>query len=199
MVSFAYSAQYLQNPIAREGGVINRAWLHYYNAAPANYINITQSWDTAIKTGKNNDFSVCTTWAESENYYYLLDMFQDKLEYPALKRAIINLAEKWKPNTILIEDKASGGSLIQELRQETKLPIIAQNPQLDKTARLISVCSLFESGKARLPQKAEFLPALEIELLGFPNLLHDDIVDSITQYLIWAKHKQNFMPRIRRF
>jgi phage terminase large subunit-like protein len=57
---------------------------------------------------------------------------------------------------------------------------------------------VFESVKVRLPQKAEFLPALEIELLGFPNLLHDDIVDSITQYLIWAKNRQNFMPRIRR-
>lgn len=198
MGSFAFSAQYLQNPLPLNDGLIKPEWLKYYNTQPHQFSSITQSWDTAIKAGENNDYTVCTTWGEADNCYYLLDMFRNKLEYPALKRNIISLAEKWQPNSVLIEDKASGGSLIQELRLETKLPVIAINPKLDKFSRLLAVSSLIESGRVQLPQKAAYLTELEAELFGFPNSPHDDIVDSITQFLNWTKAKNALKPSIRR-
>ena len=167
--SFTFSAQYMQNPLPVENGLINRSWLKYYRTPPEHFENITQSWDTAIKAGASNDYTVCTTWGESSNAYYLLDVYRDRLEFPALKRAIINLAEKWQPNSILIEDKSSGGSLIQDVRAESKLPIIAINPRGDKFMRVAQITSLIECGKVLLPEKAKFINDFETELLGLPQ------------------------------
>ena len=91
-----------------------------------------QSWDTAFKGGALNDPSVCGTWAETESGFYLLHVARRRLEYPALKRAAMSLAAKWSPDAILIEDKASGQSLIQDLRAETRLPVIAPRPGAGK-------------------------------------------------------------------
>ena len=196
--SFTFSAQYLQNPLPVDNGLINREWLKYYRTPPDNFLCITQSWDTAIKAGANNDYTVCTTWGESDSAYYLLDSYRDRLEFPALRRAIANQAEKWQPDTILVEDKSSGGSLIQDVRMETKLPIIAINPRGDKFMRVAAITALLESGKALFPEKASFMADLEAELLTFPNAPHDDIVDSISQYLNWIKSKNAVKPNIRR-
>ncbi len=196
--SFTFSAQYLQNPLPTDNGLIKREWLKYYRTPPNKFLSITQSWDTAIKAGTNNDYTVCTTWGEGDNAYYLLDIFREKLEFPALKRSIINLAEKWQPNSILVEDKASGGSLIQDIRAETKLPIIAINPKLDKLSRTLAISSMLESGKVLFPEKAAFMADVEAELLTFPYAPHDDMVDSTTQFLNWIKSKNSLKPNIRR-
>ncbi len=173
--SFTFSAKYLQNPLPIENDLIKQSWLKFYNAHPEEFLSITQSWDTAIKGGTHNDYSACTTWGETQNTYYLLDVFREKMEFPTLKRKIIQHAEKWKPHNILIEDKASGGSIIQDIRAETKLPIISINPKLDKIARLLSVSSMLESGKILFPLK----------------------LDSFTQFLIWSRTKKIIEPRIR--
>ena len=196
--SFTFSAQYLQNPLPTENGLIKKDWLKFYTTAPEQFLSITQSWDTAIKGGAKNDYSVCTTWGETANAYFLLDVFRDRLEFPELKRKIIQLGEKYLPNTILIEDKASGGSIIQDIRRETKLPVLPVNPKLDKLARLLSVTSLMESGKVLLPLKTIWMADFEQELLTFPNSPHDDQVDSFTQFLIWVKNKNTATPNIRR-
>ncbi len=194
--SHTFSAQYLQNPMPADDGLIKRQWLRH-SPAPPEYTSITQSWDTAIKAGAGNDYSVCTTWAEAENGYYLLDILREKLEFPQLRRAIISQAEKWKPDAILIEDKASGGSLIQDIRAESRLPVIAINPMGDKFSRLASVTPLFESGRIFLPSQHPHLQDAEAELLTFPHAAHDDITDTISQYLIWAKKRRQVSPRIR--
>lgn len=64
------------------------------------------------------DFSVCTTWGIYNKVFYLLDVYRKRMEYPELKRQVVRLAKQWKAETILIEDKASGNQLIQELRSE---------------------------------------------------------------------------------
>ncbi len=199
MGSFAFSAQYLQNPLAVESGMVKPDWMRYYSEAPIQLKTITQSWDTAIKTGKDNDYSVCTTWGESHNAYYLLDMVRLKAEYPQLKRTIIFPYEKWKPERILMEDKASGQSLIQELRAESKLPVIAVKVNQDKVSRFASVTPLFEAGKIFFPTKCSFLADLEVEIFSFPESPHDDQIDSISQYLNWVRNEKLFQPNIRRF
>jgi len=196
--NFTFSAQYQQNPFPADNGLMNRSWLKYYGILPTDIISTTQSWDTAIKTGSNNDYTVCTTWAETRTGYHLIDVMRAKLEFPQLRRSMISHAEKFSPDNILVEDKASGGSLIQDIRAETKLPVIAINPKLDKLARLLSITSLLESGKVLFPEKAGFMADVEAELLGFPSAPHDDIVDSITQYLNWIKYKNSSKPNIRR-
>lgn len=169
-----------------EGGIVKAAWFKRYGTAPANYTMIVQSWDTAYKDKQINDPSVCTTWAVTPNGYFLLDTFRERMDYPAVKRAVRSLAEKWKPTAVLIEDKASGQSLIQELRAETRLPVIAIEPEGDKISRMNAVSSIIESGLVFLPEVSSWLLDYEIEMTIFPLAAHDDQVDSTSQFLKWV-------------
>ncbi|MDX1950065.1 MAG: phage terminase large subunit [Rickettsiales bacterium] len=197
MGGFAFSAQYLQNPINSEDSMVRQNWLRYYNTNEENKIftKITQSWDTAIKTGKNNDFSACTTWGEFENNFYLLDIFRDKLDFPDLKKAVINLANKWRAEKILIEDKSSGQSLIQEVLRETKLPIIPIKVRQDKISRFAKITPLFEAGKIFLPKNHSKIQDYEIEITTFPNSSNDDLIDSTSQYLNHQRDYKEFNLR----
>ena len=100
---------------------------------------------------------------------------------------MLNFAERDKPAAILIEDKSSGQSLIQELRQSTTLPIIAIEPLGDKTFRANEVSAMVEAGLMRLPYAAPWLIDFEGEFFGFPLSTNDDQVDSVTQFLKWAR------------
>ncbi|MDA0780980.1 MAG: phage terminase large subunit [Rickettsiales bacterium] len=194
--SYAYAAQYLQNPVNADSGMVNIDWFKRYNVLPEGN-KVVQSWDTAIKTGANNDVSASTSWIETQSGYYLADVTAKKMEYPELKRTVISLAQKWNANTILIEDKASGQSLIQDLKRETKLPIIAVNPKNDKITRFAAVTALIEAGRVWLPNSSEWLIDYETQILGFPNTPNDDMVDSTSQFLNWVRNKRNINPSLR--
>jgi len=107
------------------------------------------------------------------------------VEFPQLKRQVALLAEEWKPSAILVEDKASGQSLIQELKQGSRFPILAIKVDKDKLARAYSASPLVEAGKVFLPASAAWLTDLLYELCVFPAGAHDDSVDSVTQALNW--------------
>ncbi len=182
----AFSAQYQQNPTPADGEIFNLKWFRYYREAPE-FIRIIQSWDTAFKAEKLNDPSVCTTWGETTHGYYLLDVWRNRVIYPELKRTAMALAGKWNPSAILIEDKASGQSLIQDLNSETALPIIPIEPEGDKLTRASVVSPTVEAGRCYLPENAQWLHDFLMEMATFPNGEHDDQVDSVTQLLSWIK------------
>ncbi len=194
--SYGFAAQYQQQPAPKGGGMVKLEWFKRYKEKPAQFIKIVQSWDTAIKAAQINDPSCCTIWGETATGHYLLDCYVERLEYPELKRAVMNLAAKWNPHTILIEDKASGQSLLQDLRREIKLPTIAINPVADKETRMSAVSATIEAGNVYLPDTANWLHDYERELMLFPNATHDDRVDSTSQYLNWSRNKA-MEPRIR--
>jgi predicted phage terminase large subunit-like protein len=176
---------------APEGGIIKSAWFRRYTVPPVIVKLRTQSWDTAYKAKDHNDPSVCTTWESDKFGHYLRDCYRERLPYPDLKRNVINLAEKWKPDAILIEDKASGQSLIQDLRSSTRLPIVAIEPEGDKVTRAIATGAMWEAGLVHIPQFADWVLDYEIELTTFPQAPHDDRVDSTTQFLNWVKYRTN--------
>jgi predicted phage terminase large subunit-like protein len=195
---YTFASQYQQEPTPSEGGLIKLDWFERYSVQPAQFDRIVQSWDTASKGADHNDPSVCTTWGITAHAYYLLDVYCERVEYPALKRAVYNLSDKWNPNTILIEDKASGQALIQDIRNESKLPIVAIMPVQDKVTRLMKVSAIIESGQCRLPERAAWLSDYEHELGIFPNGEHDDRVDSTSQFLGYVqKQKTASIPRVR--
>lgn len=197
MGSFAFAAQYQQTPIQTEGGMIKLEWFGRYQHAPQDGV-VVQSWDTATKTSKNNDFSACTTWCESKNAFYLLDVFARRMEYPDLKRTVVSHAEKWQPSAILIEDKASGQVLLQDLKAEIALPLIAISPTEDKITRFGAVTALIEAGKVLLPKSAAWLVEFEEEIMLFPEGAHDDRVDAFSQFLNWKRKPRGAEPRVRR-
>lgn len=177
-----WASLYQQRPTDADGNVFQRSWFRSYRE-PAPFSRIVQSWDTAFKAGRDNDLSACTTWGVAANSYYLLDCWAERVEFPALKRQVIALADKWAPNEILVEDKASGQSLLQALKDETRLPLLPIKVDIDKIARANAVTALFEAGRVFVPEHAAWLADYIDELASFPVGSHDDRVDSTTQAL----------------
>lgn len=177
-----WASLYQQRPTAADGNVFQRSWVRYYRETPV-FTRIVQSWDTAFKTGRDNDKSACTTWGVAENGYYLLDCWAERVEFPELKKQVTALADKWRPHEILIEDKASGQSLVQELKRETRLPILPIKVDADKIARAYAVTPLFEAGRVLLLERAPWIADYIDELASFPVGAHDDRVDSTSQAL----------------
>lgn len=182
----AFASLYQQKPIVNDNQIYKESWWRYYNDLPTlNYI--IQSWDTAFKEKEHNDYSVCTTIGTNGTNYYVLDVYRGKLEFPALQRRVVSLADKYKPDYILIEDKASGQSLIQTLRNDTNLAIKAIKANGDKELRAHLATPLIESGKVFLPERAEWLNDFLTETAEFPLSPHDDIVDSFNQGIEYLK------------
>lgn len=184
--SRAFEALYQGNPSAAEGNIIKREWWRHYQERPM-FLRTIHSWDTAFKDKAKNDFSVCTVWGEAQNGYYLLDVWRGKVEFPELKRVAEALCERDNPDAVLIEDKASGQSLVQELQRNTRIPVLAVKVDSNKVARVNAATPLIEAGKALLPESAPWLFDYIEELSGFPTAEHDDQVDSTTQALAWLR------------
>lgn len=187
MGDYHFSSQYQQNPIPMGGAMVKDKWIMYYDETmPMHEFNETlQSWDTANKSGELNDYSVCTTWGRKNKRYYLLNVFRKRLNYPELKRAVKEMYEQYKPGKVLIEDKASGTQLIQDLQSDGLYQVKAYEPPkgTDKIMRLHAVTALFENGLVYLPRQAPWLADYLHELNSFPGSKFDDQVDSTTQAL----------------
>lgn len=186
--SYGFNAQYQQDPVPLSSGIIKHSWVVRFEHMSRSIELCYQSWDCAIKAGCHNDYSVCTTWSVTGNKYYLQHVLREQLEFPQLKNKVLELYQKYQPAAVLIEDKASGQPLIQELREQTTIPVIKINPCKDKETRLLSTVGLFESGRVYFPKNQHWLADLEAELFTFPHSSHDDQVDSITQFLGWIKN-----------
>ncbi|WCR59123.1 MAG: hypothetical protein PG978_000537 [Wolbachia endosymbiont of Ctenocephalides felis wCfeF] len=195
--SYAFAAQYQQNPLPLSSGIIKLEWLKRYRNFPDDLSHVTQSWDTAVSTSNASNFSVCTTWAKVGNKFYLLDVYRAKLEYPKLKEQVLSLAARWTPHAILVEAKTSGQQLVQELKANSDLPIIEIVPHDDKLARFHQIVPIIESGKVFLPHQAIWLNDFEYEILMFPEAHHNDQVDSTVQYLQWMRESTSRVAAIR--
>jgi predicted phage terminase large subunit-like protein len=193
---YNFSGQYQQNPAPLGGGLVKLDWFKTYPSAdaPAKYEMTFQSWDTANKPTELSDYSVCTTWGVKDNHVYLLHVFRKRLDYPDLKRAVLDQAEAFRPEVILIEDKASGTQLIQEMVSEGMHAIQKYEPTMDKVMRMHSVTTSIENGFVHLPDKAAWLGEYLHELASFPKGKYDDQADSTSQALDW--YKQQSMNQI---
>jgi len=192
MSSEDFEALYQQSPQISGGNMIKIADFKRHDNPPAN-CRIVQSWDTAQKAARINDPSVCTTWAIADNMYYLLDVVVIRALFPELRRTAESLWLKWNPDTVLIEDKSSGTSLIQDLTASTMMPVISITPCADKVTRLSSCLSMIEAGRVSIPKSASWMYDFETELAAFPVGEHDDQVDSVTQFLNWMMLKKEIM------
>jgi predicted phage terminase large subunit-like protein len=183
--SDAFSAQYQQAPVPPGGAMVKRHWVKRYRDLPLEcdqYLTL-QSWDTANKGGPDNDWSVCTTWLVTHDMrWYLLDVWRRRVDYPALKAAVRDLARTWEASRVLVEDAGAGTSLVEELRGRVS-GIIPVRPTGDKASRMAVASAKFEAGQVLFPERATWLPDLEAELFAFPGSRHDDQCDSISQAL----------------
>jgi predicted phage terminase large subunit-like protein len=193
-----WDALYQQRPSAIEGSLFKSAWWKYYDERPMSGGSIVQFWDCAQKPGLTNDYTVCATWMKTQTGYYLLDLYRAKVEYPQLINSVKALHSKWKPIAVVIEDKASGISLIQDIRQSTTIPVLAYNPnQRDKETRASAATPSVEAGNCYLPKGTSWLHDFITEHEVFPNGAHDDIVDTTSMMVEHFNSNSNAGPRIR--
>lgn len=194
MGSAAFSAQYLQEPVPASGNLVQWEWFGTWTRLPERrgyQARIVQSWDTASKATELNDYSVGITALVHKDAIYILDVVRARLEYPALKKRIVAEKTRWKADIVLIEDKGSGQSLTQDLRFDN-LHVKAIKPEGDKVVRMSYCTAPIESGAVLLPQSAPWLDAFRVELLAFPNGLHDDQVDALSQLINWTRKKSTY-------
>lgn len=198
--SFGYAGQMQQRPAPREGAIIKLSWIQEYAELP-HAKNYSWSWDTAIKAGQENDYSVGMLWAECDNGYYLVDMFRQRVEYPDLRKMVAACFDKHKAHEVIVEDKASGQQIVQDFKRISNMPIIPVIPGRDmpgkKDERMQLVAPLFEAGKVFIPRKAEWRLDFINEITTFPSGKHDDICDATTQYLARRLNAFNHKPNIR--
>jgi predicted phage terminase large subunit-like protein len=192
MGSYSFTAQYQQNPSPLGGIHVQWGWFKRYDKAPFNRsgASIVQSWDTASTVNEMSDYSVCTTWLIAEGYYYLLDVYRKKLEYPDLRKQVQLLVKKWNASTVLIERSTGSIPLIYELRvypQFNTIPII---PKGDKLTRMLSETPAIEAGRVLLPNDMPWLLDFQREIVTFPKGKHDDQIDSLSQFLYWARMRE---------
>ena len=119
-----WNAQYMQAPTSDNAAIIKRGmWRTWSNTEPPSCDFVIQSWDTAHETRNTSDYSACTTWGiwynEEEGNaanLILLDAFKDRMEFPELKQTALKHYKLWSPDAFIVEKKAAGAPLIQELR-----------------------------------------------------------------------------------
>jgi predicted phage terminase large subunit-like protein len=188
---YNFAGQYQQTPAPRGGGLVQEAWFKRFeaNELPEKFDQIVQSWDTANKPTELSDYSVCTTWGVKEKHFYLLNVMRKRMDYPSLKRAVREQCQAFDANVILIEDKASGTQLIQELVEEGMHAVTRYVPDCEKTMRLHAQTGAIENGFVHLPREAHWLAEYLHELTTFPTAKYDDQVDSTSQFLAWSKQR----------
>ena len=197
--SYNFSAQYQQEPIPESGNIINWDWFDYYDELPiksTNYRDRTiQSWDTAMTAHDGSDYSVCITIREINNKYYILDVYREKLDFPSLKKKIVAIKKQYNADVVIIEEKASGISLRQQLKSEG-FSTIAYIPEGDKKDRMVAQSSHIEAGKVFLPKNAKlkWLDDFRAEVVSFPYGRNDDQIDALSQVLDWlSKRKRGLL------
>jgi predicted phage terminase large subunit-like protein len=187
-----WNAQYMQQPTSDTAAIISRKqWRVWPTDDPPKCEYVIQSWDTAFEVKNNSDYSACTTWGvfynaeeNEEPQIILLDAFKERMTFPDLKATAFKHWKEWDPDAFIVEKKASGGPLIQELRA-AGIPVQEFSPSRgnDKMVRVNAIADLFASGKVWAPDTRWAREVIE-EVAAFPVGEHDDFVDTTTQALL---------------
>ena len=196
-----FQANYQQEPGIGDGDIFKRDWFRYYDVGSdkALVVNDTyrfdstkgvryQSFDTAFKKGDENDY---TAFVEAvinpeNNDVFITDMWWERLEFPDLVNAAKSAFENRRPRSVLVEDKASGTSLVQVLQRQSGVPLVPVKVETDKVNRARGTTGYLEAGKVFFPRNHPRVAEFEAFLTGFPFLTHDDPVDAFSQLMSYV-------------
>jgi predicted phage terminase large subunit-like protein len=191
MGSMDFAAQYQQTPVPEGGNLIKRHWFPVYDEPPclAPGDRTIVSWDTALSAKELSSYSVCVVIQVRGESIFVLNVYRDRLEYPELKRKVIEIHRRWRTHTsnyaLLIEKAGSGMSLIQDLQREHIHPV-AIVPKEEKVIRMHAQTARIEAGSVQLPRRAPWLDEFLKEILAFPASRHTDQIDAFSQALNYA-------------
>ena len=185
-----WQAQWQQNPTSEEGSIIKREWWKKWEEDDIpDLVHVIQSYDTAFSKKETADFSAITTWGvfyppNKGPHLILVDVEKGRWDFPELKKIALEQYKYWEPESVIVEQKASGTPLTHELRQ-IGVPVLNFTPSKgnDKHVRVNSVAPIFEAGKVYIPDRRWAEEMIE-ECAAFPYGDHDDLVDSMTQAVL---------------
>lgn len=209
---YRIAGQLQQSPSPGEGGIIKKAWFQWWKKPkPPKLTQVVQSWDTALEANEMDAYSACTTWGLFEDDYkranlILLGLWRGRVEYPELRSMAQKLFKDYRddgsieitpdgnhiPDMVLVEAKASGSSLIQDLSRAGVL-VFGFNPGRygDKLQRVRLATPMIEGGRVWVPARPPNYTALRdfsntlVELCSiFPNSDSRDVVDTMTQVIL---------------
>ena len=187
-----WEAQYMQNPVSEEGALIKREWWQIWpeGEEPPSCEFIIMSLDAAQESNNRSDFNALTTWGVFRHHktgahnIILLNSIKKRMEFPDLKKMVLEEYKYWEPDAFVVEKKSNGAALYQELRR-MGVPVGEFTPGKgqDKIARVNAVSDLFSSGMVWAPDRRWAWEVIE-ECNDFPSGTNDDLVDSTTQALM---------------
>jgi len=195
-----WNSLYMQDPSPDDGGIIKKKYIQWWEYEdPPECQFIIQTYDTAFSTSRTADYSVIQTWGIFHDYeedyghsshLILLGNTRGRYEYPELRRIAQELYKDFRPDVCIIERKASGQSLIQDMRR-AGLPVLDYLPDKDKVARVYASTPMMEAGRVWLPKNKIWADDLFSECMSFPNGSHDDQVDCLTMAIHYMKDSWN--------
>jgi len=186
-----WQSQYMQDPTSEEGALIKREWWRVWEGeSPPKCEFKIMALDAAQETSNRSDYNALTTWGvffneEVNNFnIILLNSIKERLEFPELKKMVLEEYKEWKPDIFIVEKKSNGAALYQEMRR-MGIPVGEFTPGKgqDKISRVNAVTSLFQSGIVWAPDVRWAQEVVE-ECNDFPAGTHDDLVDSMTLALM---------------
>lgn len=195
--AYGVAGQFQQRPAPREGGIVKAEWLsHRFRQRGARPRMVVMSLDCASKPKERNDPTALGVFACFSDRVELWHVDVRRHEFPDLVRWVKDTYNSTgvrgpkAPNAVLIEDKDAGQQLIQQLRRDTTMPIVACDPRgLDKVTRLDTETPFMESGNLWLPDDAPWAEDYVHEMITFPGAAHDDQADMTSQFLKWYREK----------
>ena len=197
-----WNAQWMQKPTSEEGAIIKREWWQEWKEKDIPDLHyVIQSYDTAFGKKETADYSAITTWGvfspdDMKPALILLDARRGRWDFPELKEIALKEYNYWEPEMVLIEAKASGMPLSDELRR-TGIPITNYTPTRgnDKRTRVNSIAPMFESSMVYYPEGRTFAEEVIEECAAFPYGENDDYVDTVTQALM--RFRQSGLIQLR--
>ena len=197
-----WNSLYMQDPSPDDGGIIKKKYFQWWEyEEPPECDFIIQTYDTAFSTSRTADFSVIQTWGIFHDYdedygktahLILLGNTRGRYEYPELRRIAQDLYKEYNPDVCIIEKKASGQSLLQDMRR-AGLPVLDYLPDKDKVSRVYASTPMMEAGRVWLPKNKIWADDLFSECMAFPNGAHDDQVDCLTMAVHYMKDSWNLL------
>lgn len=191
ILRLVWATQYQQRPSPLEGNLIKRSEVRYYGGRepvtgmkdrplPDKFDTIIVSADCSFKDENRSDFVAIGTISVKGPDRYLLELTNTHLDEPATRTEILRQKNKWRANTVIVEDKANGSSVIKNLRRHIS-GVIAIEPEGGKFARMFVAAGAWQSGNWYVDRTAAITEPFIDQLIKFPAAKNDDMADMMSQ------------------
>lgn len=186
--AYGFAAQHGQRPVPFGGKIINvEAIGRFSHKAKYSYVFIGTFWDTAQKAADlNNPWAGGAIGYTEDGKIHILEVVRKRMGYPEGKQRVFDFHAKWQGAAIVVEDKSSGSSLVQE-GQQVGLPMVPFQPEGDKVMRAAVESPTVEAGQVLVPDEGPWVGDFLAECAGFPDHETADQVDMFSMALRYIR------------